>query len=207
MPGNIPHLPKPRPGPGTPLPPGPPRSPFPRERGCQLGGTRTRVGGSQGAERRHRQPGWSTGSNPERKTAGARRGGGCGQAGQRRTRSRRCMPEACREALGGCSHLCEPHPAGPCWAGNASSHSSRPARPRLQRRPWRGPGGCKPHGAGRGTRSSTKAGRPNNKPPSCGKLQMPFYFEGLGGGFPPPPRLCRYLSEDIFKRVRHSGWS
>lgn len=22
------------------------------------------------------------------------------------------VPEACREALGGCSHLCEPHPAG-----------------------------------------------------------------------------------------------
>lgn len=85
------------------------------------------------------------------------------------------VPEACREALGGCSHLCEPHPAGPRWAGNAPSRSSLPAQPRLQRHRRRDPAGCKPHGAGRGTRSSPGAGRPNNMPPSCGKLQCLFF--------------------------------
>lgn len=105
MPGNIPHLPKPQPGSGTPVPPGPHRSPFPREHSRQPGGTCTRVGGRRDAERRrrHRQPGWSAGSNTERKTAGARRGGGCGRAGQRRTRSllrrARGLPGSLRRVL------------------------------------------------------------------------------------------------------------
>lgn len=88
------------------------------------------------------------------------------------------VPKACREVLGGCSHLCKTHPAGPRWVGHAPSHSSLLAQPCLQRHRRRGPAGCKPHDAGQGTRSSPRAGRPNNMLPSCGKLQMPFFLKG-----------------------------
>ena len=112
-----------------PAPPGARRSPFPRERGCQP----SSQAWSEARSRASAQalPAWLE-HGEQRRAENSR----C-EAGSRVRPSAgpapcSAVPEACREALGGCSRLCEPHPAGPRWARNAPSRSGIAAQPRSQ---------------------------------------------------------------------------
>lgn len=136
------------------------------------------------------------GEHPEWKTAGARRGGGCGRAGQRRARSllrrargltgslRRVLasPRASprRGTLGGQRSLPLRLPGSALLANPPSWLQTPPVRD-----------------------SEPPQGRDTKK--KCASILWKitdafFFFKGLGGlRFFPPPCLCRYLSEDIFK--------
>lgn len=154
--GSIPHLPKPQLGVRGAAPAEIP--PFPGEPG---------VCAPSGRERRC--PARQCRAAPSEERSGAR------------LSSAKPAARACREALGGCSHLRSLTPLG-----------RTRSLPILQHR--HGHRGLRPHGAGQGTA----------RPKAVENYRFLFFFSFLISVkwvcfF--LPCLCRYLSEDIFKRA------